>query len=382
MKRNWRVVAIFMSLILILAACNLPRETATPNPNEPNLISTSAAQTVQALGTQLALPTSTQLAVTTVPENPTQTEPSSTPTTQPSIAPVATATQLPPTPTPLPCDRVRFIADVTIPDGTSFSPGAGFTKTWELENAGSCTWNSNYSLVFANEGNAMNGPASKQLTSGTVAPGKRVQVSLDLKAPTTPGEYTGYWKLRNASGMVFGIGANDSAFTVAIKVSGTTYNFAEKYCSATWTSAAGTLPCPGNASDSTGFIARLDAPTFENGSKEDEWAIWTNPQFVENGEIRGTYPAITVSSGNRFKTIIGCQVNANNCNVKFQLNYRADGGSEQTFAEWAEKYDNNWTRVDLDLTSLAGKSVQFILVVKANGPSDQDQALWLLPRIQ
>jgi len=49
---------------------------------------------------------------------------------------VAPATQ----PPPAGCDRAQFISDVTVPDGTTFAPGATFTKTWRLKNSGTCTW--------------------------------------------------------------------------------------------------------------------------------------------------------------------------------------------------------------------------------------------------
>src|SRR5512145_1793119 len=45
-------------------------------------------------------------------------------------------------------DRAQFIADVTVPDGTRFDPGATFKKTWRLKNIGTCTWTTSYSLVF------------------------------------------------------------------------------------------------------------------------------------------------------------------------------------------------------------------------------------------
>jgi hypothetical protein len=141
------------------------------------------------------------------------------------------------------------------------------------------------------------------------------------------------------------------------------------------------LPCPGKTSDTNGFVVKLDAPKFETGYVDDEPALWTNPQLVENGEIRGTFPAVTVASGSRFKTIIGCLHEATNCNVKFSIAYRADGGSEQVLGEWTETYDNQFTTLDIDLNSLAGKSVQFILIVRANGPSNQDHAFWLVPRV-
>jgi len=47
------------------------------------------------------------------------------------------------------CDHVQFVSDVTVPDGSSFTPGAAFTKTWQLKNIGTCTWTTSYSLVYA-----------------------------------------------------------------------------------------------------------------------------------------------------------------------------------------------------------------------------------------
>jgi len=29
------------------------------------------------------------------------------------------------------CDQAQFVSDLTAPDGSSFAPGAAFTKTWK-----------------------------------------------------------------------------------------------------------------------------------------------------------------------------------------------------------------------------------------------------------
>ena len=55
------------------------------------------------------------------------------------------------------CERVRFVDDVTIPDNTVMAPGQTFRKTWRIQNAGSCAWNSGYQLVFS--GGMMSLPA-------------------------------------------------------------------------------------------------------------------------------------------------------------------------------------------------------------------------------
>ena len=83
------------------------------------------------------------------------------------------------------CDWAQFITDVTVPDGTPFSAGATFTKTWRLKNIGSCTWTTSYALVF-DTGSIMGGPASVNLPNN-VAPGQTVDISINLTAPGSAG---------------------------------------------------------------------------------------------------------------------------------------------------------------------------------------------------
>jgi hypothetical protein len=83
----------------------------------------------------------------------------------------------------------------------------------------------------------------------------------------------------------------------------------------------------------------------------------------------------------RFSAVIGCAYKADNCDVIFQLDYQIEDGSIQTLAKWHEVYDEQFRLVTVDLSHLAGKDVNFILTVKANGSSSQDRALWLAPHI-
>jgi hypothetical protein len=157
---------------------------------------------------------------TTEPASPpTDIVPATLPPTQEPATPTPTQTLTPsPTATSVPCDRAAFVTDVTVEDGADFGPGDNFTKTWRLQNNGSCTWTSSYDLVFQS-GDAMNAPAAVQLTSGTVGPGQTVDVSVNLKAPNSPGTYKGYFRLRNGSGVIFGIGPTANvSFWVEIEV--------------------------------------------------------------------------------------------------------------------------------------------------------------------
>ncbi len=193
---------------IILAACHFPGMGPTPD-----LFATSAAETVSARLTQPVEPGTDE---TTEPEPPVIATTEAPPTEEP---PTPTTTLTPTiTQTTIPCDRASFVSDVTIPDGEELEPNESFTKTWRLKNNGSCTWTSSYALTF-DSGDSMSGPASKQLTSGTVAPGATMDVSVNLTAPSSPGTYKGYWKLRNGSGVNFGIGTGGvNPFWVEIKV--------------------------------------------------------------------------------------------------------------------------------------------------------------------
>ena len=64
-----------------------------------------------------------------------------------TIAPTDTVAA-PPTNTPSPCNRLILSVE-TIPDRSDFEVGESFTKTWRLENTGTCTWNTSYRLKFA-----------------------------------------------------------------------------------------------------------------------------------------------------------------------------------------------------------------------------------------
>ncbi len=321
---------------------------------------------------------------TASPQPPTATAvpPTATPV-PPTATPLPTWTPLPPTATPIPCNSAQFVADVSIPDGTTFSPGVSFTKIWRLKNTGSCTWTTSYDLVYTG-GDSLSSPSVVALP-GYVSPGQVIDVSVDFTTPSNEGHYRSNWKLRDGSGILFGVGKSGSSFYVDVKVATPESNypmdFVASMCQASWTSGAGTLTCPGASGDSRGYVLRVDNPRLESGYQDNEPALVTYPQMVTDGIIRGKYPSYRVSTGQHFMAIIGCGYETDGCDVKFQLDYQIGSGSIQTLATWHEVYDKQYRSVDVDLSSLAGKDVKFILTVLANGSSNQDRAQWLAPRI-
>ena len=65
------------------------------------------------------------------------------------VPPTASPTSDPLTPRPTPTchDSAVFVEDVTYPDNTSLKAGEKFTKTWKLQNTGTCKW-TNYTVAF------------------------------------------------------------------------------------------------------------------------------------------------------------------------------------------------------------------------------------------
>jgi len=372
---------IFASAILLgLAACNLP----SSSPNNPaatmQAIATNQVATLQALQTQ-ALTTATSFPTLGFPTLP----PLNTPgTVTATVAPIATAVIGVKSATPVTyCNWAAYIKDVTIPDGTTLAPGTAFTKIWRLQNIGTCAWTTAYDLVFSS-GHQMSGASSVDLPA-SVAPGQTVDISVNLRAPAAEGKYRGYWGLRSSSGSVFGIGGSaNSAFYVDIKVVGsmtTVFNFATEYCHADWRSEAGDLGCPGNVGGKKGYAIQVDNPKLENGTTFKGIGLLTVPQRVFNGYLRGHYQAFTVRESDRFRAIINCEYQSSGCNAIFRLEYQIDDEAIKTFWQFVEAYEGQYYTVDLDLSSLAGKKVKFILTVHANGSADADKPLWIAPRI-
>ena len=204
-NKTGRLLPAFIALaMLALSACGLGNADATPTLSV-DAIYTAAYQT-------LAAQQATQLALTP----PTET-PSPTPLPSPTLIP----TQSTPFGSPTTasggggasgCDSSVFVSDVTVPDGTVMAPGQSFVKTWAVMNNGTCAWSTSYKLAFIS-GEQMDG--SSVSVPSSVPAGQQAQLSVNLTAPITAGDYTGYWRLQNDKGEFFG-----NSVYVTIKVSG------------------------------------------------------------------------------------------------------------------------------------------------------------------
>ncbi len=136
-------------------------------------------------------------------------------------------------------NKLSVVADISIPDGTILVPGQSFRKTWLIKNEATCTWNENYYMTFigGDDLGAVDTPILRYnsgapwkyifpRSKGNVWPGETFKVSIDLKAPTEPGEYTAYFRLVDSMGFQFGSGQySDTPLKVDIIVDECALNY-------------------------------------------------------------------------------------------------------------------------------------------------------------
>jgi hypothetical protein len=389
-KHPTRLFALLAILTILLAACRAPAETDSHTADTPdiNQLYTQVAGTLIAQGQQEQAPTATTgptqtPIVVTATSSPTSEQPSNTPTNSP-VPP--TNTSAPPAPV---CNQAAFITDVTIKDGSQMSKGESFTKTWRIKNTGTCTWTGSYTVVYSSGTNLAN--KSSYDLSKQVSPGETIDISIPMEAPGKNGTYTSNWMLKSGTGGTFGVGdlnGDGVPFFVIIKVGtggtggGSGYDFAANYCDAKWSSdTKSSLPCPGANAGTNGFVIVLQNPDLES-HQENQPAIWMHPNHDNHGFIRGVFPDYTVKNGDHFTATIGCLDNNTGCRVQFTLSYIKPNGDEVQLGTWDEKFDGLVTGIDINLSSLAGKELNFVLTVEPNNTNyTKANAFWFLPQI-
>ena len=110
----------------------------------------------------------------------------------------------------------HYVRD-SIPDGSTFAPGARFTQIWMLHNPGPQAWPAGCSVRFVGGDNMLNlednhassaiavAEATESNVIGCeVLPGQSVAFRVTMKAPARQGKAISYWRLKAADGTPFG----------------------------------------------------------------------------------------------------------------------------------------------------------------------------------
>lgn len=179
------------------------------------------------------------------------------------------------------------------------------------------------------------------------------------------------------------------------------YDFSALALEAKWVSGveggeSTRLTFGGKEDDARGFALWRENTYMEDGSIPSGKALEMHPKWVQDkGFISGIYPAYTVEPGDYFKADFGFLKNAGAGEVTLQLRYiESDAppnlenwGSDvlrlpMLEKGWRKKYSGNLISLDADLSSIAGRRVQFVLVVLTDGVASQDWATLVNPRIE
>ena len=210
--RLMKVQLVLVLGAILIAACgggNVPEATPTLSAEQIQPIQTNAVSTFAADLTLTALSAPTNTPEPTITPSPAVTSTSGVPfgTGTTPAAPVGGAAST------SSCYGLSFVSDVSIPDNTQMDPGETFTKTWKVQNTGSCAWDAGFKFQLSG-GNAM-GATAVTLPSA-VAAGATYDISVPMTAPNAAGTVRGNWRMSTAAGQFFG----DEVYVVIVVGSG------------------------------------------------------------------------------------------------------------------------------------------------------------------
>jgi len=127
------------------------------------------------------------------------------------VGPTATTTRSRQSPTPEPAEDARFVADTSIPDGTTLLPHQLFAKGWLVLNSGQVAWEKGFRLHL------VSGPSFGHSTieAPSTASCSTTNIVASLEAPGRPGAYKSVWQMQDPSGHRFG-----QSLTIVVAVQG------------------------------------------------------------------------------------------------------------------------------------------------------------------
>lgn len=106
-----------------------------------------------------------------------------------------------PTPTTTCTNNLTFVQDLTVPDGSNFTPGETIDKKWLVSNSGTCNWDSRYRLKLIS-GDPMGAPNEQALYPARI--GTKATLRILFKAPQNSGTYQSAWQAISPDGSNFG----------------------------------------------------------------------------------------------------------------------------------------------------------------------------------
>jgi hypothetical protein len=98
-------------------------------------------------------------------------------------------------------NTLAYLKDLTVSDGSIFSPGEIIDKRWLIENQGTCNWDARYILKFVG-GQPMDAPTEQSLVPALA--GSQAMIRIIFTAPAEPGKYRSAWQAFTPDSKSFG----------------------------------------------------------------------------------------------------------------------------------------------------------------------------------
>jgi hypothetical protein len=191
LKQNYRMLAIFLAVALLLACA--PIAVATP-PAPPTFdllsVNTIIAQTAGAAATQTFVLQPTSTPIPTITKTPTEI-PTSTPTflfilftpTVPSLTPTLDINAKP---------YLCRVISQTPADNSAFARGVPFKAHWQVINSGSFAWDVNSADYRYMSGDKLHKTAGYDFNQ-SIPTGGVIDFIVEMQSPDQPGTYKTTW---------------------------------------------------------------------------------------------------------------------------------------------------------------------------------------------
>jgi len=226
-------------------------------------------------------------------------------------------------------NSAAFVTDVTIPDNTNVAGGTAFTKTWRVNNTGTCIWGADYTLTYYSD-ERLGAPPSVPLA--LTYPGQNADISVDLVAPNNNGNHRGNFVIKNPAGLIMKIG-DDSRLWVIINVTVTTAISPTVTATAlsnttlgtvtTTVTVTGTIPSPTTAASSNSASTTTATCAFTTErSKLTEVINAVNAYRAQKGLPAYTVNAQLAQAAQRHANDIACH--------KLYVHTGSDGSTAQS----------------------------------------------------
>jgi uncharacterized protein YkwD len=271
------------------------------------ILSACGGQATQVTEIATALPATTAPPATEAPVTATQAEIPVTGETEITNTPSPTLTLTPFVPeNAVDCTNLAsFVSDVNIPDNTPLTAGAAFTKTWRVQNMGTCIWWSGYTLAHYSE-NAMSAPASIPLP--VTNPGETADISVDLVAPSAAGSYRGNFVIKNPGGLIMQVDEDSRLWLIINVTSAPTGSPTGTATAATAVTAATGSSSPTPTASGTGSTSGVSTCTVTTDAPRTQQVVTAiNTYRSQNSLVAYTVNPLLAQAAQRHAADMACK---------------------------------------------------------------------------